>query len=67
MSMFKPEQQPGVPAPDSGSAQAVTQPPKPIQPIQGNKPKRRPMSPTVLGSETTPQAGNVGGKSLIGQ
>jgi hypothetical protein len=67
MSMFKPEQGPATPAPNSGDAAAVTAAPKPIQPIEGSKPRRRPMTPTMLGSETVPQGGNVGGKSLIGQ
>ena len=68
MGFMKPEQPAAMPAPE------MPEPPRPITDPVGNKPKRRQMTATFLGTESvpggagmTPSSGASGQKSLLGQ
>lgn len=61
MGFLAPEPPPATPAPE------MPKPPSPVTEPQGARPRRRSMSPTFLGGDATPGAGNIGGKTLLGQ
>lgn len=68
MGFFDKPETPGMPAP----AMADKSAPPPTSPIQGQKPKRRPMQQTFLGPESIPGGAGMtpaggGGKTLLGQ
>lgn len=66
MGFMKPDT-PGAPGQSQGGTPMPTEQPRPTTPIQGQRQKRKSGQPTFLGQETVPMAGNMGGKTLIGQ